>query len=57
MQDFNKIAAQIGCKARIEGKKKMKFYECIGVTNGHELIVKIDMKRFSILIQKFPQLH
>lgn len=57
MQNFNKIAAEIGCKARIEGKKKIKFYECIGVTNGNELIVKIDMKRFSILIEKYPQLH
>lgn len=57
MQNFNKIAQKIGCKARIKGKKNVSFYECIGESKGFEIIVKIDMKRFSILINKYPELH
>jgi hypothetical protein len=58
MQNFNKIAAEIGCRARIKGNKKnIQFYEVIGINRGYETIVKIDMKKFSVLIQNFPQLH
>lgn len=57
MKNFNQKAQLLGCKARIKGKKNISFYECIGQSKGYEIIIKIDMKRFSILINKYPELH
>jgi hypothetical protein len=57
-QQFNTLASELGCVARISGaKRKIEFQMVIGVANGYETVVKIDSVRFSQLINKFPQLH
>lgn len=57
MENFNKLAEKLGCKARVKGRKNIEFYECIGIdSKGYEIIVKVRSDRFAVLVNKYPQL-
>lgn len=57
--EFNDKASELGCRARIGGNgKQLKFFEFRGTyTKGFEVWFGIDVQRFVILTDKYPQLQ
>jgi predicted ribosome quality control (RQC) complex YloA/Tae2 family protein len=58
--DFNRLAEELGCAARLSGNaKKPKFEMFTGqiTSDGFEVVIGIDANKFGQLISKYPQLH
>jgi len=58
--DFNRLAAKLGCKARLAGNKrriKLQMFTGEITKDGYEIVVGIDSTKFAQLINKYPELH
>ena len=58
--DFNRLAEQLGCKARLAGNAKSpKFQMWTGSVSydGYEIVIGVDANKFGQLIANYSQLQ